>query len=71
MTLNPKEIGQILTTHFDELNTEQFVENLKEACPYLFDDRQHQQHQQPNELKNPTQPDPIGSPAETQGTRYC
>ena len=68
MSLNPQEIGQILTKHFDELTPEKFIENLKEACPYIFDDRSTQpevQHLPPDNLTPSTHLDRIASTTET------
>ncbi len=44
MKLNPQEIGKILTDHLDGITTEEFIANVKEFCPYLFeeDDSQSQ-----------------------------
>ena len=44
MSLNPKEISSILAKHLDELAPGEFIANLKEFCPYLFeeDDSQSQ-----------------------------
>ncbi len=38
MKLNPQEIGKILTDHLDGLTTEEFIANVKEFCPYLFEE---------------------------------
>ena len=38
MNLNPKEIGEILIKNLDELTTEEFIANVKEFCPYLFEE---------------------------------
>jgi hypothetical protein len=47
MSLNPQEIGNILAKHLDELAPGEFLANLKEFCPYLFeeDNIQHQNSQ--------------------------
>lgn len=44
MSLNPKEISSILAKHLDELAPGEFLANLREFCPYLFeeDDSQSQ-----------------------------
>ena len=46
MSLNPKEISSILAKHLDELAPGEFLTNLKEFCPYLFeeDDTQNLEH---------------------------
>ena len=46
MSLNPKEISSILAKHLDELAPGEFLANLKEFCPYLFeeDDSQNLEH---------------------------
>ena len=46
MSLNPKEISSILAKHLDELAPGEFLTNLKEFCPYLFeeDDIQSSEH---------------------------
>ena len=38
MSLNPKEISSILAKHLDELAPGEFLTNLKEFCPYLFEE---------------------------------
>ena len=68
MSLNPQAIGQILTKHFNELTPEKFIENLKEACPYIFEDRSTQpeiQHLPPENLTDRVDRDKTGSSAET------
>ena len=68
MSLNPQEIGQILSKHFDELTPEKFIENLKEACPYIFEDRLTQPEDRnlpPESLTYQVDLDQTGSPAET------
>ena len=68
MSLNPQEIGQILTKHFDELTPEKFIENLKEVCPYIFDARSTQPEDRnlpPDNSTYRVDIDKTGSPAET------
>jgi hypothetical protein len=38
MPLDPKEFERVFTNHFDNIAPEQFLNNLKAACPYLFDE---------------------------------
>ncbi len=38
MPLDPKEFEKVFANHFEKISPEQFLENLKEACPYLFDE---------------------------------
>jgi hypothetical protein len=38
MPLDPKEFGKVFVKHFETIAPEQFLDNLKEACPYLFDE---------------------------------
>ena len=38
MPLDPKEFEKVFANHFENISPEQFLENLKEACPYLFDE---------------------------------
>ncbi len=38
MPLNPKEFEKVFANHFETINPEQFIDNLKAACPYLFDE---------------------------------
>ncbi len=35
--LDPKEFGEILSKHFAEVTSEQFLANLKKYCPEIFD----------------------------------
>jgi hypothetical protein len=37
MPLDPKEFEKVFTSHFETIVPEQFLDNLKAACPYLFD----------------------------------
>jgi hypothetical protein len=36
--VDPKRAAKILYEHFENLTTEQFVENLKHACPEVFEE---------------------------------
>jgi hypothetical protein len=38
MPLDPKEFEKVFANHFETIATEQFLDNLKAACPYLFDE---------------------------------
>ncbi len=38
MPLDPKEFEKVFANHFEKISPEQFLDNLKEACPYLFDE---------------------------------
>ena len=39
--IDPKKAAKLIRQHFEELTTEQFVENLHRSCPEVFeDDRQ-------------------------------
>ncbi len=38
MPLDPKEFERVFATHFETIAPEQFLDNLKAACPYLFDE---------------------------------
>lgn len=38
--IDPKEAAKLIRQHFDELTTEQFVENLHRSCPEIFEDNQ-------------------------------
>jgi hypothetical protein len=38
MPLDPKEFDKVFTNHFETIAPEQFLDNLKAACPYLFDE---------------------------------
>ena len=46
MSLNPKEISSILAKHLDELAPGEFLTNLKEFCPYLFEEDDSQKSEQ-------------------------
>ncbi len=35
--LNPKKAAKLIRQHFEELTTEQFVENLHRSCPEIFE----------------------------------
>lgn len=37
--VDPKKAASILDKHFEELTTEQFMENLKKYCPEVFSDK--------------------------------
>lgn len=37
MPLDPKEFEKVFAKHFETIEPEQFLANLKAACPYLFD----------------------------------
>jgi hypothetical protein len=53
MPLNSQEIGKILTDHLDTLTTEEFMANLKEFCPYLFEE-DYSQSPIPDRLLHPS-----------------
>jgi hypothetical protein len=36
MPLDPKEFEKVFAKHFETIEPEQFLDNLKAACPYLF-----------------------------------
>jgi hypothetical protein len=36
MPLDPKEFEKVFANHFETISPEQFLDNLKAACPYLF-----------------------------------
>lgn len=38
--VDPKRAAKLIREHFENLTTEQFVENLKSACPEVFEDKQ-------------------------------
>jgi hypothetical protein len=38
MPLDPKEFEKVFANHFEAIAPEQFLDNLKAACPYLFDE---------------------------------
>jgi hypothetical protein len=38
MPLDPKEFEKVFANHFETIAPAQFLANLKEACPYLFDE---------------------------------
>jgi hypothetical protein len=38
MPLDPKEFEKVFANHFETISSEQFLDNLKAACPYLFDE---------------------------------
>ena len=38
MPLDPKEFEKVFANHFETIAPENFLDNLKEACPYLFDE---------------------------------
>ena len=42
--IDPKKAAKLIRQHFEELTTEQFVENLHRSCPEIFED-QKQSHQ--------------------------
>jgi hypothetical protein len=37
MPLDPKEFEKVFANHFETIKPEQFLDNLKAACPYLFE----------------------------------
>jgi hypothetical protein len=38
MPLDPKEFEKVFANHFDSISPEEFLDNLKESSPYLFDE---------------------------------
>jgi hypothetical protein len=38
MPLDPKEFEKVFANHFETIEPEQFLDNLKAACPYLFNE---------------------------------
>jgi hypothetical protein len=38
MPLDPKEFDKVFVNHFEKISPEQFLDNLKAACPYLFNE---------------------------------
>jgi hypothetical protein len=38
MPLDPKEFEKVFANHFESIEPEQFLDNLKAACPYLFNE---------------------------------
>jgi hypothetical protein len=38
MPLDPKEFEKVFINHFETIAPEQFLDNLKAACLYLFDE---------------------------------
>lgn len=38
MPLDPKEFEKVFANHFETIAPEQFLDNLKASCPYLFDE---------------------------------
>jgi hypothetical protein len=38
MPLDPKEFEKVFANHFEKISPEQFLDNLKAACPCLFDE---------------------------------
>jgi hypothetical protein len=38
MPLDPKEFEKVFAKHFKTIAPEQFMDNLKAACPHLFDE---------------------------------
>jgi hypothetical protein len=38
MPLDPKEFEKVFVNHFETIEPEQFLDNLKVACPYLFNE---------------------------------
>ena len=38
MPLDPQEFEKVFAKHFETIAPEQFLDNLKAACPYLFDE---------------------------------
>lgn len=36
--IDPKKAAKLIRQHFEELTTEQFVENLHRSCPEVFED---------------------------------
>jgi uncharacterized protein YqgV (UPF0045/DUF77 family) len=38
MPLDPKEFEKVFADHFESISPEEFLDNLKESSPYLFDE---------------------------------
>jgi hypothetical protein len=43
--VNPKKAAKLIRQHFEELTTEQFVENLHRSCPEVFEDNERSPQQ--------------------------
>lgn len=43
--VNPKKAAKLIRRHFEELTTEQFVENLHRSCPEVFEDNERSPQQ--------------------------
>jgi hypothetical protein len=41
--VDPKRAAKLIREHFAQLTTEQFIENLKRACPEVFEVEQDEQ----------------------------
>ena len=38
--VDPKKAAKLIRQHFEDLTTEQFIENLHRSCPEVFEDNQ-------------------------------
>lgn len=38
--VDPKKAAKLIRQHFEQLTTEQFVENLHRSCPEVFEDNE-------------------------------
>lgn len=49
--VDPKRAAKLIRQHFEELTTEQFVENLQKHCPEVFEEGEHWSQKKLSETK--------------------
>ena len=49
--VDPKRAAKLIRQHFEELTTEQFVENLQKHCPEVFEEGEQDQQKKLSETK--------------------
>lgn len=49
--VDPKRAAKLIRQHFEELTTEQFLENLQKHCPEVFEEREQDKQQKLSETK--------------------
>jgi hypothetical protein len=70
MPLDPKEFEKVFANHFEKISPEQFLENLKEACPYLFEEDSIVALQDINSQENISKPFAVYEPEAKEAVKW-
>lgn len=68
MMVDPKKAAKLIRQHFEELTTEQFVENLRNLSHEVDSDKKIKEQQKPRELQTLPQSSLSSSDSETLST---